>query len=367
LTRILQDRRTPLVVVHEQLTEYGGTERILEDISRRFPRAPIFGIAFGGKVHSRVASLPNPLRSESVDSYRNPFDFDRWASHTSAWKIPRAGVILALVQCGWSLALIPPVGSMVIGYVSGLSRPYVWDSEAYVEALPADDRAAAASRIPHIRARYRRLLNRPDEIWTPSLWSSRRLAKYCGREVSVVSPDAPRFSATNHSERDGFVIVSRLVGHKNLETAIQAFRGVGERLTVLGEGPDRDRLSGLADPNVRFVGFSDDDERDALLGMSKALISLSAEEFGLSMVEALAMGIPVIAPRSGAAVEFIRPDCGVLIDLPVTIEKLADTVRNFEYQRFDPDACREGAARAIGERSISMAIEEAISQKSASG
>ena len=255
-----------------------------------------------------------------------------------------------------------PSGARHLAYASGLSRPLTWDTKAYIDVLPVTARAAAWATLPVSRRRYLELLGRPDDIWTPSSWSAEKLAAFAERPVDVVAPVPPSVTRVRSGSRSGFVVVSRLVRHKRVDIAVKAFNGALDTLTVIGTGPDLTRLQALASENVLFTGFIDDASRDACLAKSKALISTSTEEFGMAMVEALAIGIPVITERLGAAIDLLSPGSGVLLDPPLTPRDLAAAIEVFDVLNYPPTACREAAsAVAPAGRTIIEALRQYLS------
>ena len=68
----------------------------------------------------------------------------------------------------------------------------------------------------------------------------------------------------SQNQQDYYLVLSRLVGYKRIDLAIQAFNQLGERLLVLGDGPDRERLQALAGPTITFLGRRSDEETNSI-------------------------------------------------------------------------------------------------------
>jgi glycosyltransferase involved in cell wall biosynthesis len=118
---------------------------------------------------------------------------------------------------------------------------------------------------------------------------------------------------------------------------------------VVGDGPERERLTRNLPANVTFAGRLDDQRTAALLGRSRAFVFAAHEDFGIAPIEAQAAGTPVIAFREGGSSETIRDldaplPTGVLFDAQTT-GAIIDAVERFEAVRIDADACRVNAAR----------------------
>ena len=119
--------------------------------------------------------------------------------------------------------------------------------------------------------------------------------------------------------------------------AIEAFRALGRRLLVVGEGPGRARLAARAPANVEFIGRVPDAVLAELYARCRALVFTAEEDFGIVPVEAQAAGRPVIAYGRGGACESVLPRNGAAVNgatgiwfEPQTPAALAAAVRRFE-------------------------------------
>ena len=102
-----------------------------------------------------------------------------------------------------------------------------------------------------------------------------------------------------------YLVLSELVSHKRIDTAISAFNALGLPLVVAGDGPDRRRLSRLAGPTIRFTGRVSDAHAAQLMASCRAFVVTGMEEFGIAAVEAQAAGRPVIARAGGGLLETV--------------------------------------------------------------
>jgi len=145
-----------------------------------------------------------------------------------------------------------------------------------------------------------------------------------------------------------YLVLAELMAHKRIDVAIRAFNELRLPLVVVGDGPEWRRLRRLAGPTVRLTGRLDDDGVADLLRSARALVVTAEEEFGIAAVESLASGRPVIALRSGGAVETVQEGVtGTFFD---DMGELADVVRRFDPGAIDPADCvaasrRYGVAR----------------------
>ena len=180
-----------------------------------------------------------------------------------------------------------------------------------------------------------------------------RIARHYGRESKVVHPpvDTDRFRPNGRTPDDFYLLVGGFVPYKHEALALEAFRLLGRRLVVVGDGPSRRRHQSQAPANAEFVGRVDDGELARLYASCRALIYPQEEDFGIAAVEAQAAGRPVIAYARGGAIDTVRPlgtdggaPTGVWFDRQETVD-LARAVEDFEKHEgcFEPAAVRRWA------------------------
>ncbi len=148
--------------------------------------------------------------------------------------------------------------------------------------------------------------NRPDFYMANSENVRKRIKKYYHSESDVLYPpvETSRFRVGKSSE-NYFLIVSTLTPYKKIDLAISLFNKIGRRLVIIGDGPQRNYLENIAGDNIDFLGFKDDKTVKEYMENCRALIFPGEEDFGISMVEAMACGKPVLAFGKGGALETI--------------------------------------------------------------
>jgi glycosyltransferase involved in cell wall biosynthesis len=183
---------------------------------------------------------------------------------------------------------------------------------------------------------------RVDAFLANSRNTARRIAKFYRREATVLHPpiDVGSFQPATTIE-PYFLVLARLLPYKRIDVAVAAFNRLRWPLLIVGDGPDMMRLRSLAGPTVRFVGRVSDAEARHYMRSCRALIWPGDEDFGLTPLEVLASGRPVVAYRAGGAVEtLVDGVTGTFFDRQ-TPEALLAALR-----AFDPDACAPAALRA---------------------
>jgi glycosyltransferase involved in cell wall biosynthesis len=325
-----------LTMVLEQCSEFGGMERIAQVVAERWPETQVVAPRFGGEAGPTL--FP---RARHVDLRGS-------RSHVLAplhvRRLRRAvrldgAVVLALHSCGWALGPEVAPGVPVVALTNGSPRWMGPLLPFYIRDRAWPVRVAARATLPLQDRFQRRIRARADVVLACSEFAASTLAE----PAAVLYPpvDLARFHGTG--DPGGHVMaVGRLVAHKRFDVLLEAMRSRPERLVVVGTGPDHERLRSIAPANVGFVGAVDDDELVALLRGARALVHPTREEFGIVMAEALAAGVPVIAPRAGAAREIVESGQTGRLLSQVTPAAIAAALYDLV---FDPAACHRSAAR----------------------
>jgi glycosyltransferase involved in cell wall biosynthesis len=174
----------------------------------------------------------------------------------------------------------------------------------------------------------------------------RRIKKYYKRDAAIIYPpvDIARFYLS--PESGGYFLAGgRLAPYKRIDIVIEAFRNSGQKLKIFGDGVDLPRLkqiAGKAD-NIEFLGRVSEEDKPALYSGCLAFINPQEEDFGITVVEAMASGRPIIAYRKGGATEtVIEGRTGIFFN-EQTAAGIAAAADRIKDMRFDPQAIREHA------------------------
>ncbi len=178
---------------------------------------------------------------------------------------------------------------------------------------------------------------RPDLFIANSTHIQRDIKTYYDRDSVVIYPpvDTERFSGPKRTTRHGFVTIGRQVPYKKVDIIVDACSQLGLPLTVIGKGPEHDKLVRRAGPTVRFIDNASDQEVGHQLAQAEAFILAAFEDFGITPVEALAAGTPVIAYRNGGALDYVvEGKNGIFFDKQ-SVESLVKTLKDFPRHHFD--------------------------------
>jgi glycosyltransferase involved in cell wall biosynthesis len=357
------------LAIFTEAIDCGGTERVVQALAERFPTAPIFANGFAGLAGPEAAALPWTQRVRTLPSGRRKRHFlgPLYARRLARAPVGPARVVLSLPSAGWGLAAPVPPGGRLVCYITGPPPPLYGKAGLYLQNEAAPLRPLLLAGLPALRAYYRRLMRRPDRLVAVSRAAAAAIARVYGRYAEVVHPPVrTEFFTPAPVARRHFLAIARLVPQKRLDVLLDAFRGLDERLVVVGHGPWLGRLRARAPANVRFTGWIEDATVRELLRASRALVCPSVEDFGIVMAEAHACGVPVIAPRAGGARDIVDdPATGILLDR-IDASSLAAAVRDVLVQAFDPAACR-GSAERFAEARFVARIEQILAEELAPG
>tara|TARA_Y100001960_G_C14458623_1_gene720912 strand:- start:13 stop:837 length:825 start_codon:yes stop_codon:yes gene_type:complete len=215
----------------------------------------------------------------------------------------------------------------------------------------------------------------------------KRIKKYYGKEAVIIHPpvDTELFTPEKIKEQgDYFLIVSAFAPYKRLDLAVQAFNQLGLPFLVIGEGQDSTRLKNLAQSNIQFKGWLDNSQIRSHFAKCRGFVFCGEEDFGITLLEAQAMGRPVIALGRGGALETVIPDnktwmpeTGIPENLTFkptgvffyeqTSDAVIKAIKNFESieSQFDSNAIREHAQKfdlSVYTKRIKSFIEKKIEQ-----
>jgi glycosyltransferase involved in cell wall biosynthesis len=231
---------------------------------------------------------------------------------------------------------------------------YVWLAHAERDRVRGVKGAALAAFRGRLRRWDRRASERPDLYVANSTAVADRIQRFYGRDATVVPPPVATGDFPRDVERDPahFLWVHRLVPYKRPLEVAEAFRELPDlRLTMVGLGPLEAELRASAPGNVELLGWTEREELARLFAGAGGFIHVGEEDFGISMVEALAAGTPVVAADRGGARDIVRPGVdGVRIANASDPAEIRAGIRELAAREWDAEALRRSADRFSEER-----------------
>lgn len=345
-----------LALIHDHLTQSGGAERVLEAFQAIWPNAPTFTLLYDEKKMSSQFGHRD-IRPSFLQKLPLSLSKPRWylplmPTATESYDLSEFDVILSSTSA-FSKGVIPPADALHICYCHTPTR-YLWsDTHNYVQelAVPSPIKKLLPPLLTQLRAWDRLAADRVDSFIANSETVRNRISRFYRKKSDVIHPpvDIDEFSISDRP-KEYFLIGGRLVAYKRYDLVVQAFSKLGIPLKVYGSGPVEDLLKKIAGPNVEFLGRVSNQERARLFADAIAFLHPQEEDFGITPLESMAAGRPVIAYRRGGALETVIDGVtGIFFD-EQSWEEVADTALHFDASKFDPNTIRKHAERFSRQR-----------------
>jgi len=356
-----------VALVHDYLVQYGGAERVLEAFAEIFPKAPIYTMVYDEKLMDGAFS-------------------DRKIKTSFLQKIPLIGshhrlfpLLMPMAIEQFNLSEYDIVLSDSNSYAKGaITMPktlhitychtpmrYAWDDcHKYLREFKYSKftKKLVPFAMNYIRLWDKISADRPDKYIANSNFVSIRIKKYYNKDAFVINPpvSAEKFYVSEKVE-NYFLMVGRALPYKRFDIVVEAFNRLGLNLKIIGKGPEMDGLKKSAKSNIEFLGYLQDKKIAEYYSKCKAFIFPPEEDFGITPLEAMASGRPVIAFRGGGALEsVIENETGIFFD-EQTPEAIITAIKNFDSEKFNSQEIRNHALKfdkEIFKEKIKKFVEE---------
>ena len=186
-----------------------------------------------------------------------------------------------------------------------------------------------------------------DLIIANSNFVKTRIKDFWNRDSIVINPSikSSDFYISNKSKKY-YLVLSELVSYKKIDVAISAFNKIkNEKLFVVGNGPLLEFYKKNASNNIYFYTNINDDEKKEFLSNSKALIFPGIEDFGITPLESMASGRPVIAYNKGGVNDYLVDGLNGLFFNHQNSQSLLDCIQKFNSFNFDSKKIKESVKR----------------------
>lgn len=333
-----------IALVTDWLTNMGGAEPLLLEIHKLFPEAPIYTSVYD------AARMPAFQGCDVRTTYLQERLPRALRYKHTLWPVARAKAFRSLDLSEYDIIISTSsaeakavrktrIDQVHIAYIHTPIR-YYWSHydefrrEFSFGALTPLIRPFIPFFVKKMRKKDLESIEGIDVFIANSTVTQARIKEYYHRPSAVIHPpvDIDRFTPPPQTKRSGYILWGRHVPYKRFDLAIEACNRLKASLTVIGSGPDTERLKKLAGPTITFTGRVSDEELVERAHHAKAFLFPNEEDFGISAVEALAAGVPVIAYAKGGALDIVQnEETGILfpeqtVDSLIAAIKHADTI-----------------------------------------
>ena len=349
-----------IALVHDYIKEYGGAERVLEELHKLFPDAPIYTAFYkkdsqtyerlkGAKIiPSWVHYIPyfadklhSPLRFITPLIWGS-FNFSKYdiVIGSASWYITKGfnkGSAKEICYCH-----TPP--RWLYGYRTSIEWQRFWPVKLY------------GMIVGHFMRLYDfKAAQKVDYFIANSEEVAARIKKFYRRDATVIYPPVSLPSVPKDIKKQNYYLtVSRIVGTKGLSFAVEAAERIGFKLKIVGAPAgyytEYKSLSAKSSKNVEFLGYVTDEELVRLYAEAKAFLALAEDEdFGITPVESMLCGTPVVAFHGGGYKETVIDGKTGVFFREYNVNSLVETIKKFEKTKISSEACRKQAQKFSSE------------------
>jgi glycosyltransferase involved in cell wall biosynthesis len=336
-----------VAIVHDWFVS-GGAEQVVYQIHKLFPNAPIY-TAY--------------CSDEWLNKFENTVVVTSYMQH---WPFSRIRKFLPILRQRWFSKLdfsdfdlvISSSGAEAKGintnektlHVNYCHSPthYYWSRYDEYIKNPGFGKLDFLARfglklfIDPLRKWDYKAAQKPNYIIANSSYIQRKIKEYYDRESTVIFPpvDTKFFKSKikkHDSKTENFVIVGRQTPYKRIDLAVKSCSKLNLNLNVIGDGPEHKKLFNIAGPSITFYKNLSKTELRDLLNESSGFIFPGLDDFGIAAVEALSVGVPIIAYKDGGALDYvIESETGKFFDKQ-TVDSLVDTLKSFNSKDFSSE------------------------------
>lgn len=345
-----------IALVHDHLTQVGGAERVLKIFHELFPDAPIYTLIHDSK---KMGTLLDgaPIRPSFLQHL--PFSKQKYQwllplmpTATESYDLSGYDIVLSSASA-FAKGILTKSTTLHICYCHTPTR-YLWtDTHDYLRELRAP--GIIKSLLPYLFTRLRvwdaHAATRVDRFLANSRTVQERITKHYRRESTVMFPpvEVEQFSLGEGSGTY-YLAGGRLVSYKRFDIVIDAFNRLGMPLKIFGDGPARTALRASAKKNIEFLGGVSDAKRAELYADCIAYLHPQEEDFGITPIEAMASGRPVIAYAAGGALETVLEGVTGTFFYDQDYAALIDAILHFDPVRYDASLIRNYALQYSADR-----------------
>ncbi|HET8992047.1 MAG TPA: glycosyltransferase, partial [Candidatus Saccharimonadales bacterium] len=343
-----------VAIVCDWLTGIGGAERVVYELHKIYPEAPIYTSQYdpgsidwfeGADIRTTwLQTLPKGLK-KFLPTLR-AYTFSRLDLSEYDLVISSSGAEAKGIKTG--------PNTVHICYMHSPTHYYWIRTKEYMEnpGFPRGfnwiARLGLKMLIGPMKSWDKQAAKRPDFIVTNSNYSKENIKKIYKRDATVIFPpvDTERFKIKGTPPlRHGFVVAGRQTPYKRFDLAIEACKELKVPLVVIGDGPDHKRLEKLGGRSTTYLTNVNDHDMALHFQSSVGFIMPNADDFGIVAVEAMSAGTPVIAYNGGGAQDYMLPNKTGILFNKQNIKSLTSAIESASSKNFNHDLIAEHAAQ----------------------
>jgi len=364
LPEILKNKK--IAIVHDYFYVYGGAERSVEVIHEMFPDAPVYTSYF----------LPSAF----------PESFSKWNIQESfLGKTSLKNTVLRkffTLLCPKAIELFDFSDyDIVISSTAGPAKGAITKGKtkhiSYIYTPPWFEWGIAKAPLrrkiylPFMKKWDYRASQRPNKLVAISQVVKQRITQFYNRDSTIIYPPVEISRLQNSLgtqdftlKEDYFVMGGRLELYKGVSIVAKILDKHGIKLKIMGKGKDAENLTGLSS-NIEYLGFVSDEEKALLISKAQAFIMWNEEDFGITLVESLCCGTPIIAYGKGGALDIVQPGINGILFEEQTEQSFLAAIQKLQALDFNYKVVQESAnkfSKEVFKKQFYKAIEALVSK-----
>lgn len=337
-----------VAIVHDWLTAMGGAEKVIIELHKIFPNAPIYTSVVD---YEKIDPIFKEMDIRTTFIQKLPFSKKKYNRYLPLFPIAfesldlsEYDLILSSTTSIGAKGVLRNSSSIHICYCNTPPR-YTWDFyHEYLASAGRIQRMVIPILMHYLRTYDQLSSSRVDYYIANSTNVKERISKIYNKSSTVIHPPVDvEYYQLSEEKEDYYFIVSRLVPYKRIDLAIEACNKLRKNLVVIGHGEEFEKLKQLAGPTITLLGYQTDEQIKEYMQKSKAFLFPGFEDFGIAPVEAQACGKPVIAFGKGGALDTVLPEKTGILFNEQTVDALCEAILKFETMEFNAQEIRQHA------------------------
>ena len=331
-----------VAIVHEHLAQDGGAEKVVRYMQEMFPGSPIFTLVHDKK-NANSFFADKDIRTSFLQRWPGGVKRYKWflpfmPTAVESYDLKGFDVVLSS-SSALAQGILTDPGTVHVCYSHTPAR-YLWtDTKSYVAELPHGRfiKSFLPFYLNYLRLWDLSASKRVDYFVANSQEVAKRIQKFYQRDSKLIYPPVETHLFQPGTTRGNYFLAGgRLVPYKRFDLIVAAFNRLGLPLKIFGDGPELGKLRQQAThANIEFLGRVSAETQQTLYQRCIAFIHPQVEDFGITMVEAMASGRPIIAYPFGGAREIVKEGISGTFFADQTWESLAETIIRFQPEKFD--------------------------------
>ena len=357
-----------VAIVCDWLTGIGGAERVVLELHRMYPEAPIYTSQYD----PTAIDLFKDADVRTTSLQKLPKSLKKFLPLLRAWTfshldLSEYDLVISSSGAEAKAVKVRPDATHVC-YCHAPTHYYWSRYNEYIEhpgfgLLDPLARIALKLLVGPMRKWDYRAAQKPNLLIANSSHTQTMIKKYYDREALVIHPpvDIARFKTIQEKVRQGYVTAGRQTPYKAIDLAIAACSQLNIPLTVVGNGPDHIKLTRIAGPKVSFITDASDEDVPSIFSSAELFIFPGLDDFGIVAVEALASGTPVLAYRAGGAFDYIIPGLNGEFFDQQTVESLKNAINKFDKNKFDKNKVSQSVEK-FGPQNFRASVQSVLNK-----